>query len=77
MKRELRPRDAVTLIAAATAFALGAGLLAAGADAPAPPARESASGPAQSAPPSASPLPDFKPTEELPADAAVAFPTDI
>ena len=23
------------------------------------------------------PLPDFKPTERLPADSAVAFPTDI
>jgi hypothetical protein len=23
------------------------------------------------------PLPDFQPTEELPADSAVAFPTDI
>ena len=31
------------------------------------------------APPSATqePLPDFQPTERLPADSAVAFPTDI
>jgi hypothetical protein len=27
--------------------------------------------------PSEEPLPDFKPTERLPADSAVAFPTDI
>jgi len=25
----------------------------------------------------ATPLPDFQPTEKLPADSAVAFPTDI
>jgi hypothetical protein len=39
-----------------------------------PPQQQSAEAPASA---TKEPLPDFQPTEELPADSAVAFPTDI
>jgi len=64
---------AITLMMAA--LALGATWLIAAASAPeATPAVEAAeqvSGSTQT------PLPDFEPSEELPAGSAVAFPTDI
>lgn len=65
MRRLLRPAVIAALLALAAALLFGSGLLTAGA------------GPAQTAPGQVTPLPDFKPSEELPADAAVAFPTDI
>ena len=67
MTIQIRRTAAVGLLALAAALVIGTRLLTAGAEAP-PPA------PAQSA---VTPLPDFHPSEELPADAAVAFPTDI
>ncbi len=66
------------LLALAAALLFSSGLLTAG-PAP-PPAAATAPGPpaaAQTAPGAVTPLPDFRPSEELPADAAVAFPTDI
>ncbi len=65
MRRHLRPAITAALLAVAAALLFGSGLLTAGA------------GPAQTPPGAETPLPDFKPSEELPADAAVAFPTDI
>jgi len=79
VKRHLRPALTTALLALAAALLMSSGLLTAGA-APPPPAPASVndpSGPAQAAPGAVTPLPDFKPSEELPADAAVAFPTDI
>ena len=40
-------------------------------------AENAAPEPPQSSETSESPLPEFQPTEKLPADSAVAFPTDI
>ena len=78
MKRFTRPALAAALLALAAALALGATMLTAGAAAPPGPVVEDGSSGARIQPPAAlTPLPDFKPTEELPADAAVAFPTDI
>ena len=54
-----------------SAVALAAGWLTA--DAPAPP-QETTGAPEST---SGEPLPDFQPSERLPADSAVAFPTDI
>ena len=65
MRRHFRPAITVALLALAAALLFGSGLLTAGA------------APAQTAPGQETPLPDFQPSEELPADAAVAFPTDI
>lgn len=75
MKRPRRSVTTVILFAALAAIVFGATLLRAGAE-------WSDSQPAAAAaperPPSpVAPLPDFRPSEELPADAAVAFPTDI
>jgi len=79
MKTHSRTTAAVGLLVLAAALVFGTRLLTAGAEAPAPaPAPSAASaGALQSAPGAVTPLPDFKPSEELPADAAVAFPTDI
>ena len=75
MTHHRRTTVTVLLLALAAALGLGSRLLTAGAEAPAsPPAATDASPSAQT---EVTPLPDFKPTEELPADAAVAFPTDI
>jgi len=41
------------------------------------PAASPQENPGATAPSSEEPLPDFQPTERLPADSAVAFPTDI
>ena len=71
--------SAAALLALAAALALGARLLTAGADAPspAPAAAAGSSAALQSVAGEVTPLPDIRPSEELPADAAVAFPTDI
>jgi hypothetical protein len=65
MRRHIRHAVTAALLALAAALLFGSGLLTAGA------------APGQTAPGQETPLPDFKPSEELPADAAVAFPTDI
>lgn len=64
-------RTILTAILAIGVFvvALTTGWLAADAG---PPQQQSAEAPATE-----EPLPDFQPTERLPADSAVAFPTDI
>jgi hypothetical protein len=66
-------RSLISAILAALVFvtALAAGWLTA--DAGAPP-QETAEAPEVA---TEEPLPDFQPTERLPADSAVAFPTDI
>jgi hypothetical protein len=74
MKRHLRTAVTAAILAVAAALVFGSGLLTAGATPPPAPA-QAEPGPAQAGP--VTPLPDFKPSEELPADAAVAFPTDI
>lgn len=71
MKPIRRPLIVGALAILVFAVALTAGWLVADAGAPqqdATPAPESAS---------EEPLPDFQPSERLPADSAVAFPTDI
>ena len=68
IKRNLLVAVLVTLVLAA---ALTAGWLTA--DAGAPP-QASAGAPEST---TEEPLPDFQPTERLPADSAAAFPTDI
>jgi hypothetical protein len=70
MKPTKRPIITGFLILAFAA-ALAAGWLTA--DAPAPP-QETTGAPGST---SEEPLPDFQPSERLPADSAVAFPTDI
>ncbi|MDX2436367.1 MAG: hypothetical protein QNL88_04870, partial [Acidobacteriota bacterium] len=79
MKRHRRTTAAAALLGVAAALIFGTRLLTAGAEAPpvAPAASAGSSGALQSAPAAVTPLPDFKPSEELSADAAVAFPTDI
>lgn len=78
MKRHLRPAITAALVALAAALIFSSGILTAGpAPPPAPAVVNRPSGPAQTAPGAVTPLPDFRPSEELPADAAVAFPTDI
>ncbi len=68
--KEIRPRVAVTVLAIALVAA--ASWLLAG------PEPEATQEPAPAAVASeGSPLPDFEPSEKLPADSAVAFPTDI
>jgi hypothetical protein len=58
----------------AAAIVLGAGWLLAGAE-----TQEAATAPESGSPAAASttPLPEFEPSERLPAGSAVAFPTDI
>lgn len=79
MTTRIRKTAAVGLVALAAALVLGSRLLTAGPEAPppAPAANADSAGASESAPSSVTPLPDFHPSEELPADAAVAFPTDI
>ena len=78
MRPDSRPPTYFALLLLAAAFVLGTGLLLAGSDPPSPgPPGAGESGAVQAAPSSTTPLPNFKPSEELPADAAVAFPTDI
>ena len=64
-------------ITAIAVLALGASWLIAAATAPdpKPTARPEAASPAAES--GQAPLPDFQPSEELPAGSAVAFPTDI
>jgi len=64
MKPIQRPLIASLLVVLVFAAALTAGWLTA---APGAPPQETTE----------EPLPDFQPTERLPADSAVAFPTDI
>jgi hypothetical protein len=71
MKPIHRPIIVSILAVLVFAAALTAGWLTAGA--PAPP-QETSEAPAST---SEEPLPDFQPSERLPADSAVAFPTDI
>ena len=72
-----RHKTAIALLVLAAALVSAAQWLMAGPDAePRPPSVSEGEAP-QAAPASTTPLPDFKPSEELPADAAVAFPTDI
>ena len=79
MRTHNRTTTAVGLLVLAVALVFGTRLLTAGSEAfhfeRAPDARPPHT--VQSAPAAVTPLPDFKPSEELPADAAVAFPTDI
>jgi hypothetical protein len=71
MKAIKRPLLTGILAVLVFAAALTAGWLTA--DAGAPP-QETAEAPEST---TEEPLPDFQPTERLPADSAVAFPTDI
>jgi hypothetical protein len=71
MKPIKRPIITGLLAVLVFALALTAGWITA--DAGAPP--QEATEPPESA--SEEPLPDFQPSERLPADSAVAFPTDI
>jgi len=71
MKPMKRPIIAGSVAVLVFAAALTAGWLTA--DAGGPP-QETAKPPEST---TAEPLPDFQPTERLPADSAVAFPTDI
>jgi hypothetical protein len=66
-----RPIIVITFAILVFAAVLTAGWLTADAGAP---AQETAEAPEAS---SQEPLPDFQPSERLPADSAVAFPTDI
>jgi hypothetical protein len=74
MRNHRRSTTTAALLVLAAVLVLGASLLTAGSDAA--PALGAAEG-AQRAPGSATPLPNFEPSEVLSADAAVAFPTDI
>lgn len=70
-------RSRVTATVLATALLAAASWLLAGPESPSAP-----SAAAQETAPAAAPaeqpdLPDFEPSEKLPADSAVAFPTDI
>jgi hypothetical protein len=69
MKPAKRPLIAV-LVILVFAAALAAGWMSAHASAP---TQEAAEAPETTE----EPLPDFQPSERLPADSAVAFPTDI
>jgi hypothetical protein len=75
MKRPNLPRSLAGLVLAAAALVLGATWLIAGANSP------QSTAPAEATPQASestqSPLPDFQPSEQLPAGSAVAFPTDI
>jgi hypothetical protein len=64
MQIRIRPTTTAVMLVLLGALAIGARWLAAGFE-------------AQQAPAGLTPLADFEPTERLPADAAVAFPTDI
>lgn len=77
MKKSTRGRTLIVIAVAVTSLALAASWLVAGAVGPAP---EPTLVP-ESTPPAAvsgeTPLPDFLPSEQLPAGSSVAFPTDI
>lgn len=78
MKSHFRTLVSAALAALAAVLFFSSGWLTAGpAPPPAPATTADPSGPQQTVPGAVTPLPDFKPSEELPADAAVAFPTDI
>jgi hypothetical protein len=78
MSHTVRPKAIAAVALLAATLALGASWLLAGADAPAQETETVPEGEAGAAVGSAStPLPDFLPSEELPAGSAVAFPTDI
>ena len=62
-------KNRIVLAALALALILGATWLVAGGGTPA--------AAAQATEASGSPLPNFQPSEKLPVDSAVAFPTDI
>jgi len=66
-----RPLIAIVVAVLVFTAALTAGWLTADAG---PPPQESAEVPGST---TEEPLPDFQPSERLPADSAVAFPTDI
>jgi hypothetical protein len=77
MSYTTRPKSIAAVALLAAVLALGASWLLAGADAR---AQESETVPESGAGPAASvstPLPEFLPSERLPAGSAVAFPTDI
>ena len=71
----MRPIRRVVLATAGAVFVIAAVLAAGWLTAqPAAPPQESAGAPSSVG---EEPLPDFQPTERLPADSAVAFPSDI
>jgi hypothetical protein len=77
MKQIGSGRTLTAIAVTATFLALAASWLLAGAVGPAPeptPVSESAPAAAETA---QTPLPDFLPSEKLPAGSSVAFPTDI
>ena len=77
MKYFKRPPTMTAIAVAATTLALAASWLIAGAAGPAP---EPALVPEAQAPApetAETPLPEFLPSEKLPAGSSVAFPTDI
>ena len=77
MSHTTRPKAITAVALLAAVIALGASWLLAGGGTP---AQESATVPetgAQAAGSAATPLPEFLPSERLPAGSAVAFPTDI
>jgi hypothetical protein len=77
MKQISRGRTVTAIAVAATVLALAASWLVAGATGLAPEPTPSP----ETLPPAAAsaetPLPDFLPSEQLPAGSSVAFPTDI
>ena len=78
MSHTVRPKAIAAVALLAVILALGASWLLAGADAPAQETEtipESEGGAAVGS--AATPLPEFLPSEKLPAGSAVAFPTDI
>lgn len=75
MKQISRGRTVTAIVVAATALALAASWLVAGATAPAPTVTPETLPPAAGS--AETPLPDFLPSERLPAGSSVAFPTDI
>ena len=78
MSDTARPKAIAAVALLAAVLALGAGWLLAGADTRAQEPEtvpESEAGAAASS--ASTPLPEFLPSERLPAGSAVAFPTDI
>lgn len=79
MSHTARPKAIAAMALLAAVLALGASWLLAGADAP---AQESETVPQSevrgtAAGSASTPIPEFIPSERLPAGSAVAFPTDI
>ena len=78
MSDTTRPKAIAAVVTLAAVLALGASWLLAGADARAQESETVPESEAGAAAGSAStPLPEFLPSERLPAGSAVAFPTDI